>query len=106
VTDSQGERGPWTAAEQPGNCHMCGCRWEQGALIRHDPNAGGLVCVACGQDESVPGILDQLNGRLHSSLWTRPVVLPCACNPARLPVAGGTLSNRGVTNQHQPVTRG
>ncbi len=42
---------------------MCGARWETGGRVRHDPDAAGLVCVACGQDEDeVPGILDQLLG--------------------------------------------
>ncbi len=62
MTDSQ--RGPWTVAAQPGNCSMCGARWEPGGRVRHDPDAGGLVCACCGQDEpdEVPGILDQLLG--------------------------------------------
>lgn len=38
---------------------MCGARFEPGAQVRHDPNAGGLVDAVCGQDEPVPGILDQ-----------------------------------------------
>lgn len=63
VTASQGQRGPWTVAGEPGNCSMCGARWETGGRVRHDPDAAGLVCVACGQDEDeVPGILDQLLG--------------------------------------------
>ncbi len=52
MMDSQ--RGPWTVAEHPGNCRMCGARW--------NPGARGLVCACCGQEEpdEVPGILDQL----------------------------------------------
>ena len=60
MTDSQ--PGPWTVAEQPGNCSMCGARFEPGAQVMHDPNAGGLVDAVRGQDEPVPGILDQFLG--------------------------------------------
>jgi hypothetical protein len=40
---------------------MCGARWEPGAQIRYDPEAGGLDCSSCGTEEpdEVLGILDQ-----------------------------------------------
>lgn len=37
MTDSQGERGPWTVAAEPGNCAMCGARYERGQQVRRDP---------------------------------------------------------------------
>ena len=63
MTDSR-LRGPWTVAAQLGNCRMCGARWEHGNQVRHDPDADGLVCACCGQDEpdEVPGIISRLLG--------------------------------------------
>lgn len=57
-------RGPWTVAAQLGNCRMCGARWEHGNQVRHDPDADGLVCACCGQDQpdEVPGIIGRLLG--------------------------------------------
>ena len=47
---------------------MCGARWEPGAHIRHDPDAGGPVCVCCSQNEhEAPGILDQLGDHKDAS---------------------------------------
>jgi hypothetical protein len=63
MTDSQGERGLWAAAGEPGNSAMCGARYEAGHLVRHDPDAGGRVCIACGREPGEAGILDQLDGR-------------------------------------------
>ena len=41
-----------------------GVQGNLGAWVRYDPDAGGLVCAVCGQEEpdELPGILGQLLG--------------------------------------------
>ncbi len=67
MTASEDQRGPWTVADDPGNCSMCSVPFEPGAQVRHDPDAGGQVCGACGQDEPVPRIVDQFFGDQEDS---------------------------------------
>jgi hypothetical protein len=102
MTDSQ--RGPWTVVDDPGNCSMCGAHWDPGEQVRDDPDAGGLVCGACGQDDDeMPGIISQLLGdQEDASPQERlsqcfPSASGRGCTAPRLPVADGTLSPGGHT---------
>ncbi len=59
---TDGQRGPWTMADEPENCAPCGAHWGPGKQVRDDPDAGGAICACCGQEEpdEVPRMSDQL----------------------------------------------
>jgi hypothetical protein len=81
MTDSQGERGLWAAAGEPGNSAMCGARYEAGHLVRRDRmRAAGSVSPAAGS-------------RARRASWTSSTAgeaVPRVCRPRPVPSTPGT----------------
>jgi hypothetical protein len=45
-------RSRWMTSQYDGSCTSCGERWRAGEeQVRYDPDAGGMVCSACGSGE-------------------------------------------------------
>lgn len=49
INAAPGDLGPWTTAIYPGRCANCGGGIIPGQQIRSDAEAGGWVCVNCGE---------------------------------------------------------